>query len=294
MIYSFMIYYNEETRAEIPPEFIPLDNCEPERNTVFEIEPILRFIAESSLEDESFYGFFSNNLFKKTGLSVDDIFPIDEKILKRYEIISISPYPISGRWFKNPITQGKWHGGFRWRFDCLVSEAKISTPELQEEYIYGALSPEYFLYSHYFWAKGSFWKKWAENVQKVFAVENSDSTFRTIINTRCSYKGSTEYNYLIFLLERVAGLLAFSNKSPIAEYKLRKRILHDSENLQNLPNYLVPIGRFFYQSEVLFLGKFRFPSLSHAFLTQLSKWWPVIDLALRNIFKKRPPDSPKQ
>lgn len=289
-----MIYYNQDTRACISHDFIPLDNCKPKRPELFEIEPILRFITDSELENDSFYGFFSPRLFEKTGLSSDDIFPIDEDTFKKHDVVSISPHPISGRWLKNPIHQGKQHGGFRWRFDCLVSEAKISTSEIQEEFIYGTPNPEYFLYSHYFWATGKFWKKWAEKIQNILEMESSDNTFRAIINSRCSYKETNQYNYLVFLLERVAGLLAFSNKSPVAEYALRKRILHDAQHLGHLPTYLAPVGRALYFSEMFFLGEFRFPSLSHAFIIKLSNWWPAIDLTVRKILKKAPPDLPKK
>jgi len=294
MIYSFMIYYNQETRAGIPSEFIPLDNCVPERNEIFEIEPILRFIVESEIENDSFYGFFSPKLFEKTGLCADDIFPIDEKEFKHYDIISISPYPISERWFKNPIHQGKQHGSFRWRFDCLVSETKISAFELQEEFIYGTPNPKYFLYSHYFWAKGNFWKKWAENILKIFEKEMSDEIFRSVINADCVYKDHIQCNCLVFLLERVAGFLAFSNKSTVVEYQLKKRILYDSKHRPSLPNYLAPIGIILYLSEILFIGKSRFPSISHALLRILSKYWGMLDLELRKILRKPPPRSSKQ
>lgn len=286
MIYSFMIYYNQETQNSIPPNFTPLDNRTPDRNELFEVEPILRFITESTIEDNSFYGFFSPRIFEKTGLSPKDLTLIEEADFSNCDIISISPHHVSGRWFKNPIHQGKWHGGFRWRFDYLVSETQISTYELQDEFIHGTPKQEYFLYSHYFWAKGSFWKRWAEIISKILEKEKTDTIFRAIINDRCLYKEHKHYTYIIFLIERIAGFLAFTNQTRIKEYQLKKRLLHDSKILQRLPRYIAPFGRAIYATEIFALGKYRFPSISHSFLIWLSELWEKLDPALRKLLRK--------
>lgn len=72
-IYIYQIYYNEQTRAQLDPGFIPLDNTDNLYPEWYEFWVIKNFLEQNDLADESFYGFLSPKFGTKTGLAAEQL-----------------------------------------------------------------------------------------------------------------------------------------------------------------------------------------------------------------------------
>ena len=64
----YQIYYSEQSRAQLDPGFLPLDNSANERPDWREYWPIRRFLLDNPLDPQTYYGFFSPKFREKTGL----------------------------------------------------------------------------------------------------------------------------------------------------------------------------------------------------------------------------------
>jgi hypothetical protein len=283
MINLYMIFYDKQTESMIPEGFVGLPNTNPLRKDLFEVEPILKFITEKSVNNDDLYGFFSPRIFEKTGLNASNIRSLKLKNLQRFDIVSIGPGPIYCGEFQNPVEQGEeGHGSFRWRFEHLVS--CINSPEQLnlKEFIEGSIPVKYFFLSHYFIAKGSFWKSWATYVQEILRKESADETYKLIINARCHYLGKlTEYTYMVFLLERLAGLIAFSKNLSVREEFLKTRWLHEFNKHNAWPKLLMSICNYLYQIEFALVGAHRRPLVSHFIITRSTNLFIAIDKKLK-------------
>ena len=287
MIHLRMIFYDKETESMIPEGFIGLANTNPLRKDLFEVEPILRFITENQINDSDFYGFFSPRIFEKTGLDANDICSLDEKQLHRFDIISLDPGPVNLEQFSNSVAQGETgHGDFRWRFEYLISAINYSKKLHLDTFINFHVPERYFLLSHYFIAKGSFWKSWAVIVNEIFQFESCDKRYNEIINSRCLYERNlTEYTYIVFLIERVAGLIAFSENLTIFEAFLRTRWLNEF-NKRKWPKSLVSIGSYLYKLEFAMRGANQRPFIAHFVVKKLIYIHTVIDNRLKYFMKQ--------
>ena len=72
MIEIRQIFYDEMTKNTISDPFIPLNNSDG-RKDWFEFWPILNFLINNRLKEDTFYGFLSPRFTLKTGLSGSDI-----------------------------------------------------------------------------------------------------------------------------------------------------------------------------------------------------------------------------
>jgi hypothetical protein len=252
MIHLYMIFYDDLTAASVPDGFIGLANTNPLRKELFEVEPILKYISQTPIKDDEFYGFFSPRLFDKTGLNRTDITGISQEKLRKFDITSLSPGPIYLSRFNNPISQADiMHGDFTRRFVDLISRIDSQKKLNLKDFSEGHIPQKFFLLSHYIIATGSFWKIWAHYVNLSLEAEANDEKLKTLINTRCEYPGQQgDYTYFVFILERLAGLLAFSNGLKIYDACFTKRCLSDYKNLNPWPRWAIHVAKpLFYLEE---------------------------------------------
>lgn len=289
VIRSYMITYNEMTDKKIPSGFIKLPNYNPNRPDLYEVEPILSFITRSNINDNDYYGFFSPKVCEKTGLSATEILSIKTESIAKHDIISISPFPITMQHFLNPIVHADTaHGDFGWRFKYFASTIDTNHQLNLGDYTDGSVEHRYFLLSHFFWAKGSFWKTWATYVNRVLETESNDESYRNAIRAPCKYLSkNSDYTYLIFMLERLAGLLAFSGNLTVHQHKLKRRWLFELESHKKKPLMLIKVVKIIYGIEFFFLGEQRPPKFSHLFFRTLASIWHTIDSIAVTLLKTR-------
>lgn len=69
----YQIFYNSETRKNLDPDFIPLENIVESRPDWREYWPIRNYLLNNSLNEDDYYGFFSPKFEEKTGLKAKTV-----------------------------------------------------------------------------------------------------------------------------------------------------------------------------------------------------------------------------
>lgn len=217
--HTFMIFYDEASRAAVPAGFEALDNSCPRDRHLFEIEPVLDYLESHPVNDGDFYGFFSPRLFDKTGLSATQVLALATRLHANRDIHSLSPYPGHLARFINPVKQGEHcHPGLEVRFLAMSEHLPEALATDARAYARSRIPNRYALMSHYFWASGRFWKDWAAVVRPLLAQASREPGLRALLDEDCPYAGGRNppYQFKTFLLERLAGLLAWQQRSRVA------------------------------------------------------------------------------
>ncbi|NJD25015.1 MAG: hypothetical protein FIB06_06380 [Betaproteobacteria bacterium] len=274
-----MIHYDAQTMASIPDGFKGLPNTHPSRPDIFEIEPIVRHLTESDIIDNDFYGFLSPRFFEKTGLTASDVTGISQQELSKFDIASFSPGPLYLSDFLNPVTHAeKMHGDFTMRFKHFVSSIDKNNSLKCEEFVEARVPQRFFLLSHYILARGSFWKTWAKYISLFIEAEASNQKLKLLLDSPCQYPGrSGIYTYTIFILERLAGLIAFSRELKIYEACFLKRCLFDFERSNPWPRWIIHLAKPLFYFEEKFHGNGYIPIKSIDTLTLLRNEYIKLD-----------------
>ncbi len=287
MIHLYMIFYDDLTAASIPDGFTGLSNTNPLRKELFEVEPILKFVSQTPIEDDEFYGFFSPRIFEKTGLEPRDFDALAELDLRNSDIVSIAPLPLYLSSQLNPVAQAEAaHGDFTRRFELLV--ARINTDHVlnAEEFARQKIDVTYFLLSHYFLARGHFWKIWARYVELALNAEAEDDELHQLLNEICPYPGKAEdYRYLVFLLERLAGLIAFSKNARIYEAFLEKRCIFEFERSHRWPSWFAGLAGLLFGFEARLRGDQSFPKFGYRLLVLTYSGYIRVDRFIARVIK---------
>ena len=124
--YIYQIYYDEETQEKILPEFIPLDNTKNLRPDWFEFWVILKFLRNSALEENAWYGFLSPKFYTKTGFNSDFVIKAIEKYEDVADVAIFSPAWDQLAYFLNPFEQGEvWHPGLNALSQEFINEYQL-------------------------------------------------------------------------------------------------------------------------------------------------------------------------
>ena len=287
MIHLYMIFYDDLTAASIPDGFIGLSNTNPRRKELFEVEPILKFISQTPIEDDEFYGFFSPRIFEKTGVEPSDFNALAKLDLRNFDIVSIAPLPLYFSSQLNPVSQAEIaHGDFTRRFELLISKVDRDRVLKTEEFARKKIGITYFLLSHYFLATGSFWKIWAGYVELALCAEAEDDELRSLLNESCPYPGNAEdYRYMVFLLERLAGLIAFSINAKIYEAFLERRCIFEFERRHRWPRHFAGLARSLFGFETRLQGDQSFPRIGYKLLVWIYSGYTKADRFVAKIIK---------
>lgn len=259
-----MIFYDERTAGLIPDGFAGLSNTNPDRPDLFEIEPILKYLGKHEINDNDYYGFFSPRIFEKTGLSHGDIREITNSEIEKSDIVSLSSGPIYLSNFNNPVIQAdRSHGDFANRFNALFSRIDPNNSLNCRQFSHSDVPQQYFLLSHYFIARGSFWRIWADYIASALSEESHDENLRSMLGESCRYPDRDgNYTYMIFVLERLAGLIAFSYRLRIYEAFLTKRCLFDFKKINPTPRWLARLANPLFHLEEKLRGSQTIPRSS--------------------------------
>jgi hypothetical protein len=197
----FQIFYSQETKNQIDPAFIALDNTENARPDWREYWPIKKWFSENHLNDE-YCGFFSPKFASKTGLDGKKV--LDFASSNNADVISLSPFIDQSAFFLNIFEQGEAnHPGLLRLMQEITRkaghDAEISTL---------CNSNERFIFSNFFVANKSFWRKWNEIMDIVFTEsENNNTALGNMLNRHAPYKRNEQVHYKVFAMERIASLV---------------------------------------------------------------------------------------
>lgn len=191
------IFYDDETAALVAPEAKPLDNTDGAPDW-FEFWPILHYLRQNDLRDDTLYGFVSPQFARKTGVTVKEAIAFAQQ-QEDAQVILYSSQWMMRHFFLNPWLQGDYHHpGLIERasefFDAIGHFVDLS------HYVSDNSNS---VTSNYMIADRSFWLSWRELAEAYFDfVQNSSLGKRHEDATR--YLDKPGYPFKAFIQERLA------------------------------------------------------------------------------------------
>jgi hypothetical protein len=199
------IYYSEPTRAELDPGFLPLDNSANERPDWREYWPIRRYLLGSRLDPERYYGFFSPKFRQKTTLTATAVHDYIRRRDGRADVISFSPFFDQMAFPLNIMELAMVDHDCR---DTFAQCAALIAPQFQVNR--SVMSSLDTIYCNYFVAKPRFWTRWLGKCEQLFGIAEEGLTpLGQALNRVVNY-GAVTAPAKVFVIERVASLLLWS------------------------------------------------------------------------------------
>lgn len=201
-VHLFQIVYDEETCANLPEGYLPLDNTAHERDDWREYWPIRQFLLSQSLDEVAYYGFFSPRFSEKTGLTAAQVTEFIRNANPDLDVALFSPQPDMAAFFLNVFEQEEiFQSGF-----IAMSESFLATIGLSINLSTLVMDSRQIVYSNYFVARPAFWQSWLELCEALFALcEGPPSALQQLLTEETTYPGKVPRK--VFLMERMASLL---------------------------------------------------------------------------------------
>lgn len=201
----YQIYYSEQTRSQIEPGFLPLDNLANERPDWREYWPIRRFLSSQELDAGRYYGFFSPRFRQKTGLTAAAVHEFVQRQGGAPDVISFSPFFDQMAFPLNIVELAAV------RHDCADTFAQcaaaIAPAFRMDQSVMTSLDT---VYCNYFVAKPRFWAEWLRACEQIFeTAEQALTSSGEALNRLVAYETASA-PAKVFVIERVASLLLWS------------------------------------------------------------------------------------
>lgn len=201
------IYYSEQTRAELDPGFLPLDNSANERPDWREYWPMRRFLLGRELEPECHYGFFSPKFKQKTTLTAAAVHDFVRQRGGTADVISFSPFFDQMAFPLNVLELAASNHDCR---DTFTRCAELVAPGFDiERSVMSSLNT---VYCNFFVAKPRFWREWLAKCELIFELaEQGLSPLGQALSRVVTY-GTATAPAKVFVIERVTSLLLWSQR----------------------------------------------------------------------------------
>jgi hypothetical protein len=208
----YQIFYSEQTRGEVDPAFLPLDNQANERPDWREYWPMRRFLATEQLDPDRYYGFFSPKFRQKTGLAGTAVHEFVQRQGGVPDVISFSPFFDQMAFPLNILELAAV------RHDCADTFAQCAAliaPAFQvDQSVMSSLDT---VYCNYFVAKPRFWAEWLRACEQLFeTAEQALTALGEGLNRMVMYETASA-PAKVFIIERVASLLLWSQPHWVAK-----------------------------------------------------------------------------
>lgn len=202
----YHIAYSPETLQQVPPGYGILNNLDSERNDWREYWPIRNFLLNETLDDDSYYGFFSPRFQEKVGLTHAQVTGFVQSAAPGADVVSFSPQPDMGAFFLNIFEQEElFEEGF-----IAASEAFFVSIGMSLTLSTLVMDSRQIIFSNYFVAKSTFWREWLHVNELLFAIcEGPDSELKQALVYETAYPGAVQRK--VFLMERIASVLLTVN-----------------------------------------------------------------------------------
>jgi len=240
-IYVYQIYYDEITRKIIDPAFLPLDNSKSERPDWYEYWPVRSVLLNNSFADSDYLGFVSPRFREKTGYTGDAVKVLVER--SSAEVVAFSPEFVLIAMHQNSFRQGEIH-----------QPGLLSASEEVFEVIGLGLDLKNLwqdqtrtIYSNYFVARYSFWKKWLGFSEKIFEICEADETpLSAKLTSFTRHRGKVDqYQMKVFIMERlVNALLEKLNINAASKFNFAHQRKEYDDERKRLGRTPVDFGRF--------------------------------------------------
>ncbi|MEY5099438.1 MAG: hypothetical protein RJA36_2157 [Pseudomonadota bacterium] len=200
-VHLYHIAYSTPTLEQAPPSYLILDNLKNERPDWFEYWPIRRFLLETSLDEEAFYGFFSPKFFAKTGQTHQDVVEFVRQHGRDSDICLFSPQPDIGAFFLNVFEGGELFNPGK----IEVCEAFLRSIGITLDLRSLVMDSRQIVFSNFFVARPAFWRRWLELNEQLFAAcEDPHHSLHQQLTQPTSYPKAQRK---VFIMEGMASLL---------------------------------------------------------------------------------------
>lgn len=203
-LYIYQIFYDHESQKALDPEAIPLDNTNGPPDW-YEFWPILNFLRNNELEEDSFYAFLSPSFSTKTGFSLTEVKSIAARERAR-DVIVFSSFWTSLIRVRNPWLQGEnKHPGLLRRAQGFFDAIGVRT-DLANVWTDSTTAA----FSNYLVAKPAYWREWHRLAEQYYAfVESQDPNGSHQEVT--DYRGERSVQYKVFIQERLSSHVLLTN-----------------------------------------------------------------------------------
>lgn len=205
----YQIYYSEQSRAALDPGFLPLDNSANERPDWREYWPIRRFLLDTRLDPDCYYGFFSPKFREKTGLDATAVRSFIEQHGGAADVIGFSPFFDQIAFPLSIMEQAIGSHG-----ECLETLkqcAAMIAPGF--DIAQSVTTSADTIFCNYFVAKPAFWSEWLVQCERIYQLAEEPVTALGIELNRTVSHGAGTAPLKVFMIERVASLLLWAQRN---------------------------------------------------------------------------------
>lgn len=201
----YQIFYSEQTRSELDPGFLPLDNSQNERPDWREYWPMRRFLSSQQLEPDCYYGFFSPKFRQKTGLTAAAVHEFIGQQGGAPDVISFSPFFDQMAYPLNIVELAAARHGCADTFAQCA--ARIAPQFRMDSSVMSSLDT---IYCNFFVAKPPFWAEWLLACERIFdEAEKALTPLGEGLNRFVMYETASA-PAKVFIIERIASLLLWA------------------------------------------------------------------------------------
>lgn len=201
------IFYSEETRQQLDPGFIPLDNCG-QRPDWREYWPMRAFLQNHTLDENTLYGFFSPKFRQKTTLDSNAVHAFLATISPDVDVVGFSPFFDQGAVHLNVFEQAATNHGDSWPvFEQVVA---FVAPGINPHT--AVMDSRHSVFCNYFVATPAFWRRWLAVNEVLFSVaESGASPLAQLLNAPIPYANGF-VPAKVFVQERIVALLLLGER----------------------------------------------------------------------------------
>ncbi len=204
MTSAFVYQIRYDASQGVDHDFLPLDNTANERPDWFEYWAIRNYLQARSLDENAFYGFFSQRFKSKTNLSGREVHDFirchgdSADVLLFTPSLHLTAYHLNVFKYGDVCHPGLLHLATRFFM-------RIGRPTNLDTLITHSGNE---VYSNYFVARPSFWRAWFEITERLFEIaESKDDPLGIELRKPTTYRGGHGVEMKVFLMERVATWL---------------------------------------------------------------------------------------
>ncbi|MEI6238819.1 MAG: hypothetical protein WCR51_00370 [Planctomycetia bacterium] len=207
------IFYDDKTRAQLDPGFLPLDNTANLRPDWSEYWPIRRFVLANNFFRDAGYGFLSPKFGAKTGLTAADVhrFIAEEEA----DVFLFSPWLDESAMVLNVFQQAALHDpGIPTLFAEVLAQFAPGIDTLRL-----VMDSRHVVFCNYFVARPTFWQRWFSLCEPIFHLcEHGDDRLAARLRALVPHDGR-QNPAKVFLIERVASfILATESRWKVRAY----------------------------------------------------------------------------
>lgn len=196
----YKIFYDETSRRQISPPFLPMDNCDGPAGW-FELWPILKFLEAAPLQDNVWYGFVSPKFPEKAEVTYQQV----ESLIAAHPDADVALFTYN--WVKVALERNVWtessyhHPGLTTAMEGFLRSMGNST---KIDDVYTTFDTAVF--SNYVIAKRNYWESWRDLARRYVDYVESGGP-ELLDNQSSEHTGAGTYMIKTFVQERLVTWL---------------------------------------------------------------------------------------